>query len=86
VPLREFYSCTSGTDTDGVFGRSRIWLGILHRPDFTDLEAEREFYHFGISYDTSTKKRELVEKGSVYDEIEPAQRSGPPMSSRIGTY
>jgi Zn-dependent M16 (insulinase) family peptidase len=68
-----FYSFASGTDMDGFFEEFRAWLGALYRPDFTDLEAEREFYHFGISYDPLTKKRELVEKGSVYDEMQTGQ-------------
>jgi Zn-dependent M16 (insulinase) family peptidase len=68
-----FYSFSSGTGIEGFFEEFRAWLDALYRPDFTDLEAEREFYHFGISYDPLTKKRQLVEKGSVYDEMQTGQ-------------
>jgi Zn-dependent M16 (insulinase) family peptidase len=68
-----FYSFSSGTGVEGFFEEFHAWLDALYRPDFTDLEAEREFYHFGIAYDPVTKKRELVEKGSVYDEMQTGQ-------------
>jgi Zn-dependent M16 (insulinase) family peptidase len=68
-----FYSFASGSGVDGFYQEFRAWLDAIYRPDFTDLEAEREFYHFGIAYDPATKKRELVEKGSVYDEMQTGQ-------------
>jgi Zn-dependent M16 (insulinase) family peptidase len=68
-----FYSFSSGTGLEGFFEEFRAWLDALYKPDFTDLEAEREFYHLGISYDPLTKKRQLVEKGSVYDEMQTGQ-------------
>jgi Zn-dependent M16 (insulinase) family peptidase len=67
------YSFSSGTGMDGFFEQFHAWLDALYRPDFTDLEAEREFYHFGTSLDPVTKKRTLVEKGSVYDEMQTGQ-------------
>jgi Zn-dependent M16 (insulinase) family peptidase len=68
-----FYSFSSGTGVEGFFEEFHAWLDALYRPDFTDLEAEREFYHFGIAYDPVTKKKALVEKGSVYDEMQTGQ-------------
>ena len=68
-----FYSFSSGTGVEGFFEEFHAWLDALYRPDFTDLEAEREFYHFGIAFDPVTKKKELVEKGSVYDEMQTGQ-------------
>ena len=67
------FSFSSGTGLDGFFEQFHAWLDALYRPDFTDLEAEREFYHFGVSLDPATKKRTLVEKGSVYDEMQTGQ-------------
>jgi Zn-dependent M16 (insulinase) family peptidase len=68
------YSFSSGAGLDGFFEQFHAWLDALYRPDFTDLEAEREFYHFGTSIiDPATKKRTLVEKGSVYDEMQTGQ-------------
>lgn len=67
------YSFSSGTGLDGLFEQFHAWLDALYMPDFTDLEAEREFYHFGISVDPATKKKTLVEKGSVYDEMQTGQ-------------
>lgn len=67
------YSFSSGTGLDGFFEQFHAWLDALYRPDFTDLEAEREFYHFGISLDPSTRKKTLVEQGSVYDEMQAGQ-------------
>jgi Zn-dependent M16 (insulinase) family peptidase len=68
-----FYSFSSGTGVEGFFEEFHAWLDALYRPDFSDLEAEREFYHFGIAYDPVTKKKTLVEKGSVYDEMQTGQ-------------
>jgi Zn-dependent M16 (insulinase) family peptidase len=64
------YSFSSGTGMAGFLEQFHGWLDALYRPDFTDSEAEREFYHFGVNYDASTKKRGLVEKGTVYDEMQ----------------
>ena len=49
------------------------WLDCLYHPDFTDIEAEREFYHFAVTTDAKTNKRVLVEQGTVYDEMLPGQ-------------
>lgn len=67
------YSFSSGTGMDGFFEQFHAWLDALYRPDFTDLEADREFYHFGTSVDPVTRTRTLVEKGSVYDEMQTGQ-------------
>ena len=67
------YSFSSGTGLDDFFEQFHAWLDALYRPDFTDLEAEREFYHFGISLDPTTRKKTLVEQGSVYDEMQAGQ-------------
>jgi hypothetical protein len=67
------YSFSSGTGLAGFFEQFHAWLDALYRPDFTDLEAEREFYHFGISVDPVTKQKSLVEQGAVYDEMQAGQ-------------
>jgi Zn-dependent M16 (insulinase) family peptidase len=64
------YSFSSGTGMAGFIEQFHSWLDALYNPDFTDREAEREFYHFGVNYDANTKKKGLVEKGTVYDEMQ----------------
>lgn len=68
-----FYSLASGTGLDGFFEQFHAWLEALYRPDFTDLEAEWEFYHFGVTSDPATRKKTLIEEGSVYDEMQTGQ-------------
>ncbi len=63
-----FYSLTSGSGMDGFFELFHAWMEALYHPDFTDTEAEREFYHFGVVSDPSTKIKTLTEGGSVYNE------------------
>jgi hypothetical protein len=63
-----FYSFSSGSGIDGFFELLHAWLDALYHPDFTDAEAEREFYHFNIATDPNTKIRRLTEGGSVYNE------------------
>lgn len=65
-----FYSFSSGVGLDGFYEQFHAWLDALYKPDFTELEAEREFYHFGVSSDATTKNVTLVEKGTVYDEMQ----------------
>jgi predicted Zn-dependent peptidase len=67
-----FYSFSSGTGIDGFFEELHAWLDALFHADFTDTEAKRELYHFGISADAA-KKFTLVEGGSVYDEDQTGQ-------------
>ncbi|MGH9565182.1 MAG: hypothetical protein ACRD4I_04280, partial [Candidatus Angelobacter sp.] len=67
------YSFSSGTGLAGFFEQFHAWLDALYRPDFTDLEAEREFYHLGISVDPLTKTKSLVEQGAVYNEMQAGQ-------------
>lgn len=64
-----FYGLSSGTGMEGFFELFHALLDALYHPDFTDAEAEREFYHFGVATD-STKRKTLIEKGSVYDEMQ----------------
>jgi Zn-dependent M16 (insulinase) family peptidase len=71
-----YYSFSSGAGLEGFFEQFHAWLDALFRPDFTDTEAEREFYHLGIARDPGTKKKTLIEQGTVYDE----------MQSRLGKY
>lgn len=68
-----FYSFLSGSGTDAFFEQLHAWLDALYRPDFSDNEAEREFYHFGVVTDPITTKKSLIEKGTVYDEMQPRQ-------------
>lgn len=68
-----FYSFLSGSGTDSFFEQLHAWLDTLYRPDFSDAEAKMEFYHLGVVTDSSTKKKTLIEKGTVYDEMQPRQ-------------
>lgn len=63
-----FYSFVSGSGMDGFMEQFHCWLGALYHPDFSDVEATYEFYHFGVSFDPAKKERSLVEQGTVYDE------------------
>jgi Zn-dependent M16 (insulinase) family peptidase len=65
-----FYSFSSGTGLSGFFDQFHAWLDALFKPDFTDLEAEREFYHFGVSANSQAQTRNLIEEGAVYDEMQ----------------
>jgi Zn-dependent M16 (insulinase) family peptidase len=67
------YCLTSGTGMEGFTEQLHIFLDALYNPDFSDIEAEREFYHFGVSSDPKTKKRVLVEQGTVYNEVQAGQ-------------
>ena len=67
------YGFSSGTGPEGFFEQFNAWLAALYKPDFSDLEAVREFYHFGASFDAATKKERLIEEGSVYNEMQSGQ-------------
>ena len=69
------YGFASGSGLDGFFELFHAFLDALYHPDFTDAEAEQEFYHFGVVADPVTKRRSLVEQGSVYDEMLTGQGS-----------
>ncbi|HJX85177.1 MAG TPA: hypothetical protein VJ723_12610, partial [Candidatus Angelobacter sp.] len=62
------YGLTSGSGVDGFFEQFHALLDALYRPDFTDIEAEREFYHLAVANDGETKKA-LIEGGTVYNEM-----------------
>ncbi len=62
-----YYGLYSGSGVNGFFEQFHALLDALYSPDFTDLEAEREFYHFSIANDGGAKKT-LVESGTVYNE------------------
>lgn len=70
-----YYSFASGAGLDGFFELFHALLDALYHPDFTDVEAEREFYHFGVTSGTEDHRRLLVEQGSVYDEMQTGQGS-----------
>lgn len=63
-----FYSFVSGSGMTGFMEQFHCWLRALYRPDFSDVEARHEFYHFGVSFDPAKKERSLVEQGTVYAE------------------
>lgn len=63
------YCLTSGTGMAGFIEQFHALIDALFRPDFSDVEAEREFYHFGISSDPTTREKRLVEQGTVYNEM-----------------
>ena len=65
-----FYSFASGTGVESFFEQFHAWLDALYQADFTNLEAERELYHFGISGLPRNSSTALIEKGSVYDEMQ----------------
>jgi hypothetical protein len=60
------YGLSSGAGVHAFFEVFHALLDALYRPDFTDVEAEQEFYHFGVSGDQG--KRSLTEQGTVYAE------------------
>lgn len=69
------YCLTSGTGMAGFTEQFHAFLDALYTPDFTDIEAEREFYHLGIASDPTTTKRHLIEQGTVYNEEQTDQGS-----------
>lgn len=73
--LQDFncYGFESGSGMRSFFQLFHAWLDTLYHPDFTDAEAEREFYHFGVTVDPKTGRRTLVEEGTVYDEMQSNQ-------------
>ncbi|HLJ86940.1 MAG TPA: hypothetical protein VKZ53_08950 [Candidatus Angelobacter sp.] len=68
-----FYDFASGTGIDGFWKLFHSQLDALMNPDFTDAEAQTEFYHFGVVTDAGTNKKRLVESGTVYSEMEAKQ-------------
>jgi Zn-dependent M16 (insulinase) family peptidase len=67
------YCLTSGVGMPGFMDQFHALMEALFKPDFSDTEAEREFYHFGVSTDSSTHERTLVEQGTVYNEMKSAE-------------
>src|SRR5215472_9834835 len=63
-----YYSFASGSGMAGFFEQFHAWLDALYKPDFTDFEAQRELYHFGLATDPATHEKTLVEQGTVYNE------------------
>jgi len=61
------YVLASGTGMTGFEEQLDAFFDALFKPDFSDVEAEREFYHVGLASDTSGGKH-LVEQGTVYNE------------------
>lgn len=70
-----YYGFASGDGIHGFYELLHSFLEALYHPDFTDAEAETEFYHFGVSTDPATKKRSLAEQGTVYNEMLTGQGS-----------
>jgi Zn-dependent M16 (insulinase) family peptidase len=68
-----FFCLTSGTGMAGFLEQFHAWVDALYRPDFTDLEAEREFYHWAVTTEPGTQKKTLVEQGTVYNEEQTGQ-------------
>ncbi len=61
------YGLSSGSGLHGFFESFHALMEAIYRPDFTNEEAAREFYHFGVVNDHTSKKT-LIEQGTVYDE------------------
>ena len=49
-----YYGLSSGSGVDGFFEQLHALLEALYRPDFLDIEAEQEFYHFAVTNDRGT--------------------------------
>ncbi|PWU14093.1 MAG: hypothetical protein C5B49_13740 [Bdellovibrio sp.] len=62
------YPLLSRSGLDNFFRLFSAKLRALLAPDFSDAEAEREFYHFAVQRDPNGKLS-LIEKGSVYNEM-----------------
>jgi hypothetical protein len=62
------YGFASDSGADDFFEILHALLDALYRPDFSDLEAEQEFYHFNMSTDQQGGKV-LSEGGTVYNEM-----------------
>jgi Zn-dependent M16 (insulinase) family peptidase len=62
------YGLSSGSGVHGFFECFHALLDSLYDPDFSDIEAEREFYHFAVAGGEGAKKT-LIEAGGVYNEM-----------------
>ncbi len=63
-----YYGLSSASGRDSFFEQLHALLDALYRPDFIDIEAEREFYHFAVVSDKAGQKT-LIETGTVYNEM-----------------
>ncbi len=70
-----FFELSNAAGMDAFFDQFHALLDALYNPDFSDVEAEREFYHFGVSTDPTTQQKLLIEAGAVYDEMLTGQGS-----------
>ncbi len=68
-----FYAFSSGAGLDGFFELFHALIRALYHPDFTDGEAQKEFYHVGVATDPATGSKTLTEQGAVYDEMQTRQ-------------
>src|SRR5579859_4626600 len=66
------YGLSSEGSVDDFFESFHALLAAMYRPDFSDAEASKEFYHFGVSTGRGSKKT-LIEEGTVYDEMRATQ-------------
>src|SRR5579859_746409 len=66
------YDLSSEGSVDDFFESFHALLAAMYRPDFSDAEASKEFYHFGVSTGRGSKKT-LIEEGTVYDEMRATQ-------------
>lgn len=65
-----FYGLSSAEKLIDFNLQFRALLEALFQPDFTDLEAEREFYHWGLEANVKNGGKKLIEKGTVYIEMQ----------------
>lgn len=63
-----YYGLSSDAGGNDFFELFHALLEALYHPDFTDAEAEQEFYHFVVTGTGSKKK--LIEAGTVYNEMQ----------------
>lgn len=73
--LRTVYHFRTAAGVAGFYHAFTERLDALLRPDFTDDEVLREVYHLGVAVDPASGALQLVEKGTVYTEMDTSYRS-----------
>ena len=64
-----YYHFYTNGGVDGFFSQFEHTLDALLNLQTTDEQIRREVFHFGYQEDPGTKELELVEKGTVYNEM-----------------
>lgn len=66
---RTYYHFNTSAGKDVFFKLTKECLDLLLHPDYTDEEVRREVRNFRVKEDSKTKKLQLEEGGSVYNEM-----------------